>query len=182
MQKSEVRSQKSEVRSTLSQCKTSNFLHKLCTQESEQKASRWFFIFKSKKLVTRYSLLVTLFFLLPPSSFLLSSCTFLYLPPVLPEQTVEATLDLSGSSGLSYAAEQLELSVFLRTIPQAGWLAVQWFAPNNKEVASDSLWIELRDQGLSQRFALPQKPSKGDWRVVVSFGDRLLRQFSIEIR
>jgi hypothetical protein len=114
--------------------------------------------------------------------FLLSSCTFLYLPPILPEQTVEPVLDLSGSSGLRYAAEKLELSVFLQTVPKEGWLAVQWFAPNNKEASSDALWIERRDAGLSQSFVLPQVPSKGEWRVVVSFGETLLRQFSLEVK
>jgi hypothetical protein len=114
--------------------------------------------------------------------FLLPSCTFLYLPPVLPEQDVEPVLDLSGSSGLTYENQKLELSVFLRTVPQQGWLNVQWFAPNNQEVASDSIWVENRDEGLSQRFTLPQIPSKGDWRVVVSFGNKLLRQFTLEIK
>ncbi len=115
-------------------------------------------------------------------SLFLSSCTFLYLPPILPEQTVEPTVDISGSSGLTYQEQKLELSVFLHTVPAEGWLNVQWFSPNNNEAASDSIWIEKRDAGLSQTFALPQVPSKGDWRVVVSFGDRLLRQFSLEVK
>jgi hypothetical protein len=122
-----------------------------------------------------------LFFLFCFSLFL-PSCTFLYIPPILPEQTVEPVLDLSGSSGLSYAAETLELSVFLQTVPKQGWLAVQWFAPNNKQVSSDALWIERRDAGLSQSFVLAQVPSKGEWRVVVSFEKTLLRQFSLEVK
>jgi hypothetical protein len=128
-----------------------------------------------KTFFTFYFLLFTFYFLLP-------SCTFLYLPPVLPEPSVEPRLELSGSKGLSYSQDKLELSVFLQTVPAEGWLAVQWYAPNNQEAASDSIWIEPRDAGLSQTFALPQIPSKGEWRVVVSFGDKLLRQFSLEVK
>jgi hypothetical protein len=112
----------------------------------------------------------------------LSSCTFLYLPPELPIQTIPETFDISGSSGLSYENSQLELSVLLRNVPQEGWLAVQWYAPDNRQVASDSLWIERRDEGLSQTFTLPQRPSRGEWRAVVSFGETLLRQFSYTVQ
>lgn len=122
-----------------------------------------------------YALLFTFSCILP-------SCTFLYLPPILPEQTTNPTLDISDSKGLSYQNQKLELSVFLNTVPSAGWLNVQWFAPSNQQAASDTLWIEPRDAGLSRTFVLPQIPSKGDWRVVVSFGNRLLRQFSLEIK
>ncbi len=113
---------------------------------------------------------------------LLSSCTFLYLPPELPVQTIPETFDISGSSGLKYANNQLELSVLLRNVTQDGWLAVQWYAPNSKEIASDSVWIEVRDEGLAQTFTLPQIPSRGEWRAVVSFEQRLLRQFSFEVK
>jgi hypothetical protein len=116
------------------------------------------------------------------SLFPLSSCTFLYIPPELPVQTVPAMLELSGSSGLSYDGNKLELSVFLRNVPEAGWLSVQWYSPRNTQAASDSVWIEQRDEGLTQTFALPQPPSEGEWRVVVSFGDAVLRQFSLEVR
>ncbi len=112
----------------------------------------------------------------------LSSCTFLYLPPELPIQTIPETFDISGSSGLRYQANELELSVLLRNVPQEGWLAVQWYAPNSKQVNSDSLWIERRDEGLTQTFTLPQIPSRGEWRAVVSFEERLLRQFSFSVK
>jgi hypothetical protein len=112
----------------------------------------------------------------------LSSCTFLYLPPELPIQSIPETFDISGSSGLTYENTQLELSVLLRNVPEEGWLGVQWYAPNGREAASDSAWIERRDEGLTQTFALPQRPSRGEWRAVVSFGETLLRQFSFEVR
>jgi hypothetical protein len=112
----------------------------------------------------------------------LSSCTFLYLPPELPIQTIPETFDISGSSGLTYTNNQLELSVLLLNVPEEGWLAVQWYAPNGKEASSDSLWIERRDEGLTQTFELPQRPSRGEWRAVVSFGETLLRQFSYNVR
>jgi hypothetical protein len=114
--------------------------------------------------------------------FVLSSCTFLYLPPELPIQTIPETFDISGSSGLTYENNQLELSVLLRNVHGEGWLAVQWYAPNGRQAASDSAWIERRDEGLTQTFLLPQRPSKGEWRAVVSFGKSLLRQFSYNVQ
>ena len=114
--------------------------------------------------------------------FFLPSCTFLYLPPELPVQTISETFDISGSSGLTYENSQLELSVLLRNVPNEGWLVVQWYAPSSKEAASDSLWIEQRDEGLAQTFTLPQVPSRGEWRAVVSFEEKLLRQFSFNVR
>jgi hypothetical protein len=112
----------------------------------------------------------------------LSSCTFLYLPPELPVQTIPGTFDISGSSGLTYENNLLELSVLLYNVPNQGWLAVQWYAPNSKEIASDSVWIEMRDEGLAQTFTLPQVPSRGEWRAVVSFEKTLVRQFSLEVK
>jgi hypothetical protein len=123
-----------------------------------------------------------LFFYLLPFTFYLSSCTFLYLPPELPIQTIPEVFDISGSSGLTYTNNELEVSVLLRNVPQEGWLAVQWYAPNSQQSASDSVWIERRDEGLTQAFALPQKPSRGEWRVVVSFEKMLLRQFSFNVK
>ena len=123
-----------------------------------------------------------IFFYLVPFLLYLSSCTFLYLPPELPVQSIPETFDISGSSGLKYQNNQLELSVLLRNVTQEGWLAVQWYAPNSKEVTSDSVWIEERDEGLAQTFTLPQIPSRGEWRAVVSFEKTLLRQFSFNVR
>jgi hypothetical protein len=128
------------------------------------------------KMFLAFSLLLSAF------SLLLPSCTFLYLPPELPIQTLPETFDISGSSGLRYQNNQLELSLLLRTVPQEGWLAVQWYAPDNTQPASDSVWIERRDEGLNQTFTLPQQPSRGEWRAVVSFGDTLLRQFSYTVQ
>ncbi|MGL4612168.1 MAG: hypothetical protein ACRCYY_21230 [Trueperaceae bacterium] len=127
-----------------------------------------------RKTILFYVLLFTFYILLP-------SCTFLYLPPELPIQPIPETFDISSSSGLTYKNRQLELSVLLRNVPQEGWLAVQWYAPNAKEAASDSVWIEQRDEGLTQNFLLPQRPARGEWRAVVSFGNSLLRQFSYTV-
>jgi hypothetical protein len=126
----------------------------------------------------RLTTLFTFYFLL----FTLPSCTFLYLPPELPVQSIPETFDISGSSGLKYTNDQLELSVLLRNVTNDGWLAVQWYAPNSKEIASDSVWIEIRDEGLAQTFTLPQVPSRGEWRAVVSFEKTLLRQFSLDVK
>jgi len=62
-------------------------------------------------------------------------------------------------------------------------LAVQWFSPENKEISSDSIWISPELEGSEIDFVLAKKfkISQGSWRAVVSFGDKLLRQFVIEI-
>ena len=114
---------------------------------------------------------------------LLTSCTFLYIPPVLPSQTFEETLDLNGSAGLRTVQDRLELSLTLKTIPKDGWLAVQWFGPTNKPLSSDSQWISKEDVGFSALYTLPGKHplAAGDWRAVVSFEGKLLRQFSITL-
>jgi hypothetical protein len=133
---------------------------------------------KNEKRKTNYLLPFTFYLLL----FTLPSCTFLYLPPELPIQSIPEVFDISGSSGLSYQNNELELSVLLRNVPNEGWLAVQWYAPNSKQVNSDSVWIERRDEGLAQTFTLPQRPSRGEWRAVVSFEKKLLRQFAFDVR
>ncbi len=110
----------------------------------------------------------------------LAACTFLYIPPVREAQSIQAALDISGSAGLRMNSGRLELSIYLQQVPNEGWLAVQWYSPNNREVVSDSLWIRPRDAGLSRNYSLPAtvQLQSGEWRAIVSFEGRLLRQFS----
>ena len=86
----------------------------------------------------------------------LSGCTFLYVPPVPKRTDIQVTprLILDGASELRWTGERLELSVTPTVLPEEGWLAVQWFSPQNRQVASDSVWLS-GDAPLGQIFLLP---------------------------
>ena len=112
---------------------------------------------------------------------LLSSCQPLYIPPVptpleLPEQyEVDATAALD--------AGRPRLSIDLINVIEPAWLAVQWFSPANREVASESVWVTPSDEGSTARLRLPQDvmATSGRWRVVLSVDDLVLRQLSVEV-
>ena len=119
---------------------------------------------------------------------IVSSCTYTYIPPV-PRGRVEpeATLDLHASAGIVTetvsGSERLALQLTASNVPEADWLAVQWFAPDNQQVASASQWLEPSRQPQDLRFVLsgdiPLRP--GDWRAVVSYQSRVARQFSLPL-
>lgn len=113
----------------------------------------------------------------------LVACAPLYLPPVPEGRSAEVPERLELSAELHRSAELgLELHLGFARIPEAGWLAVQWFSPAGREVASDALWLEPGDVGLEPLLALPDQPlTPGLWRAVLSFGGTLVRQVSLEI-
>lgn len=118
-----------------------------------------------------------------------TSCTFMYIPliPANP-QVREARFLVSDSAGLALEEEQLRLDMSIREVPESDWLAVQWFNPLSKEIASDSKWLEgaeasdaeLESQDIS--FVLPKSIAltPGYWRAVVSYQGRLIRQFGFD--
>lgn len=123
----------------------------------------------------------------------LSSCTYTYIPPV-PRGRVEpaASLDLHASAGIitetlageeRTGEERLVLLLTASDVPAADWLAVQWFAPDNRQVASASQWLEPSPAAQDVRFVLPDNiPLRpGDWRAVVSYQNRVARQFSLPL-
>ena len=122
-------------------------------------------------------------FLLLASFFSLTACTPLFVPPVRSSLEAPEILDLAGSQGLRRRGERLELSLQLNNVPEEGWLAVQWYSPDNALLASDSQWIESEDEGFARTYALPGDTEvvAGDWRVVVSFEDGFIRQFGLTI-
>lgn len=109
----------------------------------------------------------------------LGACTPLYLPPVPEHVPVHEVAQLGDASALRFRGGDLTLHVVLDRIPRAGWLAVQWFAPDGAEVASDSVWVAPADVGQGRTLALPARvtPRAGEWRAVVSLGGEVLRQF-----
>jgi hypothetical protein len=127
---------------------------------------------KRLKLFIFYLLLITL-----------TSCTLLYIPPVLETQELPVKLNIDGSKGLFLDQDKLVLSLKLNQIPQEGWLMIQWFSDTNVEAASDAQWIQASQEGLQVYYLLPSQVAltEGTWRTVVSFQDKLIRQFSLDI-
>jgi len=115
---------------------------------------------------------------------ILSSCVPLYFPPVPAKLDLEKTTSLSNSQGLSFAEARLKLSLRLTSITKEDWLAVQWFAPNNKELSSEAIWISPELEGETVEFILSKdiELTDGLWRAVVSFDNQLLRQFVVELK
>lgn len=117
----------------------------------------------------------------------LTSCTFTYVPfiPANP-QLREARFLMSESQGLRVEEEQLRLDITIKEIPKSDWLAVQWFSPLSKEVASDSKWLEVvegeevSEHSLSFDLPVDITLTPGYWRAVVSYQGRLIRQFGYD--
>ncbi len=109
----------------------------------------------------------------------LGACTPLYVPPVPERVPVHEVAQLGDASALRLRDGVLTLHVVLDRIPDAGWLAVQWFAPDGTEVASDSVWVAPANVGEGRTLVLPPRvsPSAGEWRAVVSLRGEVLRQF-----
>ena len=89
-------------------------------------------------------------------------------------------MTFNAASELRWTGARLELSVTPTVLPEEGWLAVQWFSPQNKQVASDSFWLSDGEIGLGHLFLLPGGVAAipGEWRVALSFGGDFVRQFS----
>ncbi|MBX3139955.1 MAG: hypothetical protein KF875_04345 [Trueperaceae bacterium] len=113
----------------------------------------------------------------------LTACRPLYFPPVPSDRLPEPSpVRLSSESGLTVGVGgRPTLDVEVVDLPAAGWLAVQWFGPKGSEVASESAWLE--PDAPSAEFVLPAdvSPVSGEWRAVVSFGGRLLRQYVLSL-
>ena len=126
--------------------------------------------------MTRATLVLALFLLL-------SACTYTYIPPVPEAQTREKVFDLSSSDGLAREGERLRLDITVDEVPEADWLAVQWFAPNNDQVASESFWVEPQAEGTARTLLSPERVTlrPGTWRAVLSFQGRIVRQFATTI-
>ncbi|HZW27583.1 MAG TPA: hypothetical protein VFF08_03970 [Trueperaceae bacterium] len=115
-----------------------------------------------------------------------AACRPLYLPPVpeappRPQHTL-----LAASSRLEVVDGRPVLTLVLAHLvgPASGsWLDVQWFAPNNAEAASASLWVTPEDLGRTLEVSLPADVAAmpGEWRAVVSHLGAYLRQFRVEL-
>ncbi|MBS3966592.1 MAG: hypothetical protein KGZ60_04990 [Truepera sp.] len=113
----------------------------------------------------------------------LSSCAFTYIPLIPEARTLPPSLDLRGSAGLLQDGDSLALHLTLREVPAADWLAVQWYAPDNRIVASESIWVDPSSASTTRVFFLPAEATwqPGLWRAVVSFQGQVVRQFSLAV-
>jgi hypothetical protein len=109
---------------------------------------------------------------------LAGGCRPLYLPPVPTPLELPERFELDGSARIEGGRPILTLVP--RNVPDEGWLAIQWFGPDNREVASESVWLEPDDEGITVSVALPAdvEPVPGRWRAVLSRGGVIVRQLS----
>lgn len=116
--------------------------------------------------------------------YLLGGCAYTYLPPVREARSPEPRLTVAAASRLEQNETTIRLDLRLVTVPEADWLAVQWFAPDNDEVLAESVWVVPAPE--PQRVAVSLPPSvvlrDGPWRAVVSYQGRFVRQFSVTVR
>lgn len=113
----------------------------------------------------------------------LGSCTFTYIPLVRTPNPITPRLMVGESSHIAEKEDTLELVLRLETVPEADWLAVQWFDPSNEVVSATSLWIVPAANTQRVTTALPADvvPAEGLWRAVISYQGVLERQFSIAV-
>ncbi len=122
----------------------------------------------------------------------LAACRPLYLPPIPDELPFEAGVRVAAYATGVGADGRPQVEVTLADLSEAGWLAVQWMAPNGRQAASASTWLEPVEAGGSEAataalpgatFVLPADVQlvPGEWRAVLSFSGRLLRQFTITL-
>ena len=121
---------------------------------------------------------------------LLAGCVPLFLPPVPgdgltpePAWRVAGDARLEALFGAGGAVRGLRLSFNLVEVPEAAWLALQWFGPTGGERASDARWVSPEDVGRPLVWEAPADLElvPGRWRAVLSVGDRLLRQLDVEV-
>jgi hypothetical protein len=110
----------------------------------------------------------------------LESCRPLYLSPVPRLTTVTKRLVIDSSSRIIVRQGRPALEIVVKSVPNPGWLALQWFGPDNRLVASVSIWVNEDDGGVTRILLLPSGVPVivGEWRVLAVFGDRVVRQFS----
>jgi hypothetical protein len=113
----------------------------------------------------------------------LFGCRPLYVPFVPEGVPPQPRFRVDETSGLTLSGDRLQLVLAFDELPNEGWLALQWFDPKNREVASESFWVVPSQRMIRRRLDLPHTVplSSGEWRVVVSFGSHIIRQFSIVI-
>ena len=114
----------------------------------------------------------------------LSGCAYTYLPPVREARVPEPRLTIAAASRLGQNETTIRLDLRLVTVPEADWLAVQWFGPNNDEVTAESVWVVPTERPQNVAVSLPPSAVLRDglWRAVLSYQGRFVRQFSVQVQ
>ena len=116
-----------------------------------------------------------------------SACVPLFIPP-LPSDRLEPepAFRLHGDARLEPASGDgagLVLVMRAAEVPSGGWLAVQWFGPSGPARASESVWFDRESLDTEVRLETPPalEVTPGEWRAVLSWDGRLVRQLRIEL-
>lgn len=112
-----------------------------------------------------------------------SGCRPLYLPLVPESVPSTPALLLDSDAALRLQGDRLRLDLAPRRVPEGGFLAVQWFDPTLREVASQSVWLDASDTPTPLALVSPERLQlrPGRWRALVSFEGQLLQQFTLEV-
>lgn len=110
-----------------------------------------------------------------------TACQPLYIPPVPAPLELPERYEIDASARLDEGRPLLIIE--LGNVVEPAWLAIQWFAPNNREVASESIWITPADEGgtLSRGLPADVEVTSGRWRAILSVAERVVRQLSVEV-
>ena len=116
-----------------------------------------------------------------------SACVPLFIPP-LPTDRLEPepAFRLHGDARLERAPDDeagLVLVMRAAEVPAGGWLAVQWFGPSGPSRASESVWFDTESVDTEVRLETPPglEVTPGEWRAVLSWDGRVVRQVRIEL-
>jgi len=112
---------------------------------------------------------------------LASACRPLYLPPVpeAAEPPARPVLDVE----LTVQDGRPLLLLEVVSVPERGYLGLQWFAPDNREAASESIWLDAESEGTGREVPLPADvdAKEGTWRLLLSLHSRVLRQLDVTV-
>ena len=111
----------------------------------------------------------------------LAACRPLYLPPLIEPAAPEERARLVSQLDLLDGRPRLQVEVL--SVVRDGWLAVQWFSPGGREVASESIWLEADSVGLTFTLTLPAdaEAAPGEWRALLSQHSQVIRQLTVTV-
>ncbi len=119
----------------------------------------------------------------------LPACTPLFVPPV-PASTLSPAPAWRVGGGAEVrtfvtadGVVRLRARVRFESVPEAAWVAVQWFGPSGGERASSSRWVSPDDAARWLAWDLPSDVAvvAGAWRALLSVDGRPLRQLDATV-
>jgi hypothetical protein len=134
----------------------------------------------TRRRATAVALTLTLALIAP-------ACVPLFVPPLPSDRLVpEPAFRLRGDVRLERTpGEDGRLSVVMRAaeVPDPGWLVVQWFGPSGPARAAESVWFDAELVDAEVRLSAPTSLAftPGEWRAVLSWDGRVVRQVRIDL-